>query len=453
MQVRFLTSILWLTSIILTPPLANAKDNREAPLKTSDKQAETTALEIFKDDNLYAVIEKLPKLGEELQWLKLAIESRILMSQGNYDRSETLLRDAERQSPGRSLDYVDKILGIIDINLARRTRSQKVFEHLLIAYDKRHNGTTPDVKKYQQFFDERQFNQDYPLEISNLSPDSPITLTIEDTERVPRISVPIQIGSRTFNFLLDTGAETTFFDDKSDNINLIKSDINVTMYTLYTSGITNQLSKLPHIKIKQLEIDNLRTLLVKHDHFNHLLEKDISGYLGSDIIDKIGGVRFWADDYIISNAQLLRPEYKKLNPLKGNLLTYYRQPHVKVSIGDEVYSCVFDTGATKSYITKPIYKKHKKELDLKLISGKKLDKKSYNRDYLSRPFEDRNYLIKLPVKTGGVNIILQRVVVSDSNKFPGDCLIGLDAVLEAGGAKLDFVNYEFELGPQGQPIQ
>jgi len=43
--------------------------------------------------------------------------------------------------------------------------------------------------------------------------------------------------------------------------------------------------------------------------------------------------------------------------------------------------------------------------------------------------------------------------VNEVEQFPGDCLIGLDAVLEAGGAKLDFLNYEFELGPQSQVIE
>jgi len=69
MHVRFLTSILWLTSIILAPHSAEAKDSPETHSKFSDKRAESIALEIYKDDNLFRVIEKLPDLGQEFQWL------------------------------------------------------------------------------------------------------------------------------------------------------------------------------------------------------------------------------------------------------------------------------------------------------------------------------------------------------------------------------------------------
>jgi len=377
------------------------------------------------------------------------------MSQKDYERSEILLRDAERQSPGRSLDYVDKILGNIDINLARHTRSQKEFERLLSAYEKRHEGTTPDLKRYQRFFDERKFNQEYPLEISNSSPNSRISLSVEETERVPRIYVPVQMGSRNINFLLDSGATiSTLFNPELENIDLIDSGINIKMYMQGFKLVETKLSNLIHVKIGQTEIKNLQVLNVTDGPFDdELRKKEISGLLGSDIIEKFGGVQLSTKNYRITKAEFYTPKDKNIDPLNGNFLRHYRDPHVKVSIGDKVYTCVFDTGATKSHITLPIYKEHKKALGLKRISGKKLDRREYSRNYLSRPFKDRNYVIELPVKAGGVDFILQRVVVNEVDRFNGDCLIGLDAVLETGGAKLDFVNYKFELGPQKQPIQ
>jgi len=359
--------------ISLTFPLASATDVKEKDAAHSISKAETIALKLFKDDNIFRAIDNVSGLTEEFEWLTLAVQSRALMNQGHFKRSEAILREAARLSPGRTLDYVDKILGIIEINLARRTRSQKEFEHLLSTYDKRHNGTEPDLKRYQMLFDERQFNQDYPLEISGLSPDSPITLTIEETERVPRISVPVQIGSRNINFLLDTGATiSTLFNPELENIDLISTGINIPMYSQGSAVSETQLSKLSRVKIGHTEIKNLNVLNVTDNPFDdELRRKGISGLLGSDIIEKFGGIQLSTKDYRITKAEFYTPKDKNINPLNGNLLKYYRDPHVKVSIGNKIYTCIFDTGATKSHITVPIYKEYKKALNLKRISGKK----------------------------------------------------------------------------------
>ncbi|MEO9968635.1 MAG: retropepsin-like aspartic protease [Hyphomonadaceae bacterium] len=279
-------------------------------------------------------------------------------------------------------------------------------------------------------------NLDSKIEMAN----APYTLT-NIVGNNDRIKITGRINDTETSFLFDTGGDgLTIGPEMSDIVGVKTSSITSALQTT-NSSFSNTVG---HIDSAQIGLTRFYNHPVNRSNleldkiwgFNDVLPEAILGiseirHLGETIVFSTDGKRI--------SELLVLPE----NPApttRGsdiNLLLVGQKPIVKLVLGDEVYSCLFDVGAPHSFISQRMFERHKNELDLQLLNRRERRKRF---DYKVDKAIDQllGTLADEPIQLKNVEV---------RGRANSQCFIGLDAVIQSGGATLSLNQGLVSFGP------
>ena len=260
-----------------------------------------------------------------------------------------------------------------------------------------------------------------------------------------RIVLPTTFGDTAGNLLFDTGAQSSLLSSHyASTYNARLSDINYRMLTV-DGERTTQLARLDTLKIGAMQFENLPVGVQSQSDgvIGFFLNKGATGILGFPEIAHFGVIDFAVSGIRVETVRFGVAEGRTGARGEPNMMIREDKPYIKVEIEDEVYSCIFDTGSPRSIFSRTIIARHEDRLGLSYLSARETKQVG-----LSHPGPKKaDYIASLPVYAGKRDIGLEFVQVSDGGGPASDfCLIGLDAVINSGGGRMDMDSLQISFG-------
>lgn len=264
--------------------------------------------------------------------------------------------------------------------------------------------------------------------LKNISPDK------------TRIVVPAQLGGVAGTLLFDTGADKNLLSERfATDYGAHRSEIRFNMSTADGTRST-ELAELNSVELGSARFGGvLFGVQAKQDGvIGFFLNKGATGILGFPLASRFGEITFSVLDDRVEEVTLNRPT--GVTPQSAgapNMMIREDKPYIRVTLEDEVYACIFDTGAPRSVFSNNIITRHKKGLKLKTLS----------RRVASREGLRGKYIQTVPLHAGHSDLALTNVQVVGAGGPASDfCVIGLDAVIANGGARMNFETLQVQFG-------
>ncbi len=257
-----------------------------------------------------------------------------------------------------------------------------------------------------------------------------------------RIEVLGRLNDVETRFIFDTGADSLLMGQRmSDRINANLSSITLTSETV-NKRFSTRLGTVDSIEVGIARLENFPASVLNQelDEIWNYNGEFPDAVLGIREIRKLGEtVKFSVSNDRVDEISIIpEKDIAREKKLSFNLILVGQKPIIKLALGDQIYSCLFDVGAPWSYISEEIFERHKRSLNLKTLKRKER-RKRFGVD-ISKAIDG------LPVDLGDNNPFTLRFVQvrKDVNS---QCFIGIDAVLQAGGATMSIKQERIEFGP------
>ena len=173
------------------------------------------------------------------------------------------------------------------------------------------------------------------------------------------------------------------------------------------------------------------------------LNEGATGILGFPLISRLGEVSFQVDGTRVTNVSVRRQEGEQQSHTKPNMMIRDDKPYIRVTVDGAVYSCIFDTGAPRSLFSREIIARHSDALGFEVLSRRQARAAGLH----TGKGAGVRYIKRVPARAGYRELDLQNVQVLDAGGPASDfCLIGLDAVISSGGARMDMQALQIRFG-------
>lgn len=274
--------------------------------------------------------------------------------------------------------------------------------------------------------------------LKNISPDK------------SRIVVPALLGGVPGTLLFDTGAEHNLLSDSfASDYGARRSGVRFSMLTVDGERST-QLAELNSVELGPARFDGVifGVQAGRDGVIGFFLNQGATGILGFPLVSRFGEVVFEVSSDRISQVVLKRPAgLDGAANTRPNMMLREDKPYIKVMLEDEVYSCIFDTGAPRSLFSGAIIARHQDGLGLETLTARAARRNGFIwKDGAVR------YIKTVPVRTGYRGLDLRNVQVFDGGGPASDfCVIGLDAVISSGGARMNLDTLQIQFGGNNSP--
>ena len=269
--------------------------------------------------------------------------------------------------------------------------------------------------------------------LENISPDN------------GRIVVGASFNGKAGTLLFDTGAETNLLSDQyADQYDAQLSDISFSMLTVDGPRYT-RLARLNSLEVGAAKFGGvpLGVQTQKDGVIGFFLNEGATGILGFSLISRLGKVEFQVEDQRVKQVIVRRQDGKRRVTTKPNMMVRDDKPYIRVAVDGAVYSCIFDTGAPRSLFSREIIAKHSASLGLEMLSRRRARAAGLH----TGKGAGLRYVASVPVRAGHRELDLQNVQVLEGGGPASDfCLIGLDAVIKSGGARMDMQALQIYFG-------
>lgn len=272
------------------------------------------------------------------------------------------------------------------------------------------------------------------FKLKNISPDD------------GRLIVPAQIGGAAGTLLFDTGAESTLLSDTyAEESGAERSGITFNMLTVDGPRIT-ELARLDSLGLGAARFGGVTIGVQKQRDgvIGFFLNEGATGILGFPLLSRFGEMQFHVTGERIEHVTLRRPagQGDHLSD-RPNVMIREDKPYLHISLDGQTYSCIFDTGAPRSVFSSVIIARHENSLSLETLTLRETKRAGL----LWQEGRRIDYVKSIPVRVGHREVSLQNVQVLEGGGPAADfCVIGLDAVIASGGARLSLDNLQFYLG-------
>ena len=269
--------------------------------------------------------------------------------------------------------------------------------------------------------------------LQNISPDD------------ARIIVPAQLGGVAGTLLFDSGAESSLLSGHyAQRYGAEPAGVNYSMLTA-DGPRTTELARLSSLELGAARFGNVSLGVQTQTNgvIGFFLNEGATGILGFPIISRFGAVDFKVVGTRVEKVVLRRPIAGRRAPEKPNMMIREDKPYIKVTLEGETYSCIFDTGAPRSVFSSTIIARHEAGLSLEALSRRDTKKAGL----LWGDGAGVRYIADLPMRAGHREISLQNVQMIEGGGPASDfCVVGLDAVISSGGARMDMTNLQISFG-------
>lgn len=270
--------------------------------------------------------------------------------------------------------------------------------------------------------------------IENISPDD------------ARIVLPATLAGKAGTVLFDSGAEGSLLSATyAKKYNTEKTDINFSMLTV--DGPRNtELASLQRLSLGAMEFENIPVGIQKQTDgvIGFFLNKGATGILGWPLIGQFGSVDFRVHGSRVEALSFKASTGRQGTIDKPNIMIRADKPYIKVDVEGATYACIFDTGSPRSIFSSAIVARHERALGLSYLSGREEKQLGLYRKNAGA----ERYLASFPVRAGHREVSLEFPQILAEGGGPSEfCLIGLDAVINSGGARLDIDDLQLRFGP------
>ncbi len=188
--------------------------------------------------------------------------------------------------------------------------------------------------------------------------DTEIPMTIEEAGRGVLMFVPVRIQNKTYKFIFDTGAGSTFLSKRlADEIG-----IRIVRDSLHIAGAfavgTGKSGILDSMEVGDIVFKNA-IVAISDPNLAVDTVYQVDAVLGTDFMRLVGQMDIYPQD-----KKIVFPVKKTSLPDTGrNMWLYDGGLRLKAFSGDERLRLVFDTGNVRADMFYPYYQKHKKWID------------------------------------------------------------------------------------------
>ena len=401
-----------------SPVLAQADSEWQTLLKRTQ--------DIFNLSHEYEADTLETQAGRHLVGVYLAIASQ------DHSLAQARLKDAQLYADTLQDEKFTKTIN--DMRTLSYSESHK-FDALIKVLEL---SNAPSLESGLKYF---RLKRDTPLNVQ--TPEKPYSLT-NSSNNNQRILLEGALNGNPVNLLFDTGGEGSAIFPSFAPDDIIMTDI-----TSRVSGVNNYNFSVTAAKAKELKVGEalfkgpLLSVFENDNVFRggYILGEQFNMLIGYPEIRGLGHkFSFHVKDNRIDHIKV----DPNSAPLVGtqNMFQLTNKLIAELVIDGTSYSCVFDTGATSTFVSEAIFKKYKKSLKLKTLKRK--DVKRRGLINMGRNFR---YMDQLPITLGGRSFSLKNAVYNTKSNRPSHCLIGLDVIIQSGGGTLDLENLSLSLGP------
>lgn len=260
-----------------------------------------------------------------------------------------------------------------------------------------------------------------------------------------RIIVPVQFGGVAGTMLLDTGAESSLLSAHyADRYGALPSGVRFSMLTVDGPRVT-QLARLSSLELGPARFGavNLGVQTQSDGVIGFFLNEGATGILGFPLLARFGEIDFQVEHNRVARVTLRRPLAMGSSNDTPNMMIREDKPYIHVTVEGETYSCIFDTGAPRSLFSGTIIARHQKNLRLEDLSLREAKKAGLFWEGTA----SMRHIRRLPIRAGHREISLENVQVLEGGGPASDfCLVGLDAVIASGGARMNMQALQLHFG-------
>ena len=269
--------------------------------------------------------------------------------------------------------------------------------------------------------------------LENISPDD------------ARIVVGANFNGTPGTVLFDTGAETSLLSDQyAEDYSAQPSGVYFNMLTVDGPRYT-QLASLNSLEIGAAKFGGvpLGVQTQKEGVIGFFLNEGATGILGFPLISRLGEMEFQVEGTRVERVLVRRQEGKRQSKTRPNMMIRDDKPYIRVTVDGAVYSCIFDTGAPRSLFSREIIARHSGALGLEMLTRRQARAAGLH----TGKGAGVRYVKSVPARAGYHELDLQNVQTLEAGGPASDfCLIGLDAVISSGGARMDMQALQIYFG-------
>lgn len=319
--------------------------------------------ELINQGDWFRLEEEYPKVSDKIQSVAVKALSEVMIGTYFNKPEETIsLIDSLLTYHQEELDFPNvsslvAIRGKLEGEVGRYAESaDKLYDFLnqIEAFAKRE-----DFPSHQQLADYYNVlrNEAAPS-IVRPDKDTEIPLSIEKAGRGVLMFVPVAIKGKTYQFIFDTGAGSTFVSKRlADEIG-----IRIVRDSLHIAGAfatgTGKSGILDSMMVGDIVFKNaIITIADPNPAVDTVYQVD--AVLGTDFMRLVGQVDMYPQD-----KKILFPVKRSSPPESGrNTWLYDGALRLKVFSGDERLRFVFDTGNVRADMFYPYYQRHKEWIE------------------------------------------------------------------------------------------
>lgn len=319
--------------------------------------------ELINQCDWFRLEEEYPKVADQIQSVAVKALSEVMI--GTYFNEpektilliDSLVKHHQEELGFPNVSSLIALRGKLQGELGRYAQSADMlydFLDQIQAFAKKE-----DFPSHQQIADYYNvLRNEEPFSISRPEQDTEVPVTIEKAGRGVLMFIPVRIHEKTYKFIFDTGAGSTFFSKRLADeigIRIVRDSLHITgafAIGLGEEGI-----------LDSMEVGNIvfRNAIVTIAEPNPAVDTvyQVDAVLGTDFMRGVGQV-----DLYPREGKIVFPVEKASLPATGrNLWLYERALYLKAFSGEQRVRFIFDTGNVKADMFYPYYQKHKEWID------------------------------------------------------------------------------------------
>ena len=378
-----------------TPPLIDGQFTRE----------------VISSRNFFTARERFNNRNDLSEFSRYLILAHFATFSNQLDDAERYLQMSKKS--WQEQDGPDDFLLTSSLVEYRLLERQEKFKQLLESEQKFPKGMFLPARK--SWFEVVSKADEVFPSVSSLQ--HPVANLVDDDERV---GIEVNFGDKTTQMIIDTGAApTVLYTNDNDPVSLIRTGTRLPLGRASGQGLA-EVAILNEMDIAGNVFINTPIYLPDQDNNSrrNANSRESVGFLGFRELSRMGGLTLEVHGESVSNVIFGTSELGSRPNGHPNMYIQNLKPYIRTRIGTETYSCLFDTGAGFSVIGSQIFTTHKKEQSWRKRRNQRIG--------------------TLHFQAGERDIRVSSVRLFE-HVAPDFCVIGLDAVIAAGGVQLDFV--------------
>lgn len=413
--------------------------SHSAPAQSADE----TIAELLNSGNWFALEKVFPELEDSIRTPYLRCMTKALLDY-TFNRPEQALAGFDTLMSRHQMDMTFSNISNLILYRSKLMQSEKNYETAADYLDNflRYVSCTMDTCLFPLHLQQsRMLNRLRGTEIPKvIRPDHdtelPLSIQpviIQGIEKGALMFIPVTFRSKTFQFILDTGAEKTMFSQRlADELGL-----RTICDSIRIEGLGSRLGSLAiadSLCIGNIVYKNpMVAVLPPNPAVDTLLY--IDAILGCDFLIAVGEVQIYP-----KKKKIVFPTTPTPSPLpeKNLVLMNGGGPYLEAWTGDERLLMLFDTGNSTGGMYPSYYQKHKKRIEAKstpdtvLVGGMDL--------YTATVYR----LPGFPLRTGGSEIGIDNMIVETAENGPshmeqsGDGALGMDFIRQFRKVTINF---------------